>query len=227
MLALASAIWFGILTSISPCPLATNIAAISFLERHANHPKDVILSGIAYTLGRVFSYTIIGIVVITSMAGVPIIANFLQAYMYKILGPVLIVVGLVLLDVLKFNMAGFSLSHEKQTKLAKSGLKGAFMLGVLFALSFCPISAGLFFGSLIPLALNNNFGVIFPILFGIGTGLPVIIFAIAITFGVFAVTHWFKKITNVEKYTRKITGVIFVLVGGYFLWSYLILGIFK
>ena len=227
MLVLASALWFGILTSISPCPLATNIAAISFLERHVNHPKDVIFSGIAYTLGRVFSYTVIGILVIASIAGVPIIANFLQTYMYKILGPVLVVVGLVLLDVLRLNMTGFSLSHDKQTKLAKSGLKGAFMLGVIFALSFCPISAGLFFGSLIPLALNNNFGIIFPILYGVGTGVPVIVFAIAITFGVFAVSHWFKRMTKIEKYTRKLTGVIFVIVGGYFIWGYIILSILK
>ena len=223
LLAVVSALWFGILTSISPCPLATNIAAISFLERHVNHPKDVMLSGMAYTLGRVFSYTIIGILVITSMAGVPLIANFLQTYMYRILGPLLLLVGLVLLGVIKLNMTGFSLSHDKQTKLAKSGLKGAFMLGVIFALSFCPISAGLFFGSLIPLAVNNKFGVIFPILFGIGTGLPVLIFAVAITFGVFAMAHWFKKMTKIEKYTRKITGVIFIIVGAYFVWNYIIL----
>lgn len=227
MLALASALWFGILTAISPCPLATNIAAISFLERHANHPRDVILSGIAYTMGRVVSYTLIGVLVITSMAGVPIMANFLQTYMYKILGPLLILVGLVLLDVFKINITGFSLSHEKQTNLAKSGLRGAFLLGVIFALSFCPISAGLFFGSLIPLAINNKFGIIFPVIFGIGTGLPVIIFAVAITFGVFAVTHWFKKMTKIEQYTRKITGVIFIGVGAYFVWNYIIVILLK
>jgi cytochrome c-type biogenesis protein len=227
MLAVASALWFGILTSISPCPLATNIAAISFLERHVNHPKDVMLSGIAYTLGRVFSYTIIGILVITSMAGVPLIANFLQTYMYRMLGPLLLLVGLVLLGVIKLNMTGFSLSHEKQAKLAKSGLKGAFMLGVIFALSFCPISAGLFFGSLIPLALNNKFSIIFPVLFGIGTGLPVILFAAAIAFGVFAVSHWFKKTAKIEKYMRKLTGVIFVIVGGYFVWNYIIVALLR
>jgi cytochrome c-type biogenesis protein len=227
MLALASALWLGILAAISPCPLATNIAAISFLERHADHPRDVILSGIAYTLGRVLSYALVGILVITSMAGVPMIANFLQTYMYKILGPLLILVGLVLLDVFRVDIPGFLLSHEKQTKLANSGLKGAFMLGVIFALSFCPITAGLFFGSLIPLAINNKFGIIFPVLFGIGTGLPVIVFSVAITFGVFAVTHWFKKMTKIEKYTRKLTAIIFMIIGAYFVWNYTIVILLK
>ena len=227
MLALASALWLGILAAISPCPLATNIAAISFLERHADHPRDVILSGIAYTLGRVLSYALVGILVITSMAGVPMIANFLQTYMYKILGPLLILVGLVLLDVFRVDIPGFLLSHEKQTKLANSGLKGAFMLGVIFALSFCPITSGLFFGSLIPLAINNKFGIIFPVLFGIGTGLPVIVFSVAITFGVFAVTHWFKKMTKIEKYTRKLTAIIFMIIGAYFVWNYTIVSLLK
>ncbi|NQT06995.1 MAG: sulfite exporter TauE/SafE family protein [Candidatus Omnitrophica bacterium] len=222
MLALVSALWFGILTSISPCPLASNIAAISFLSKKINHPKDVMMSGIAYTLGRVLTYTVIGILIITSLAGVPVIANFLQKYMNIILGPLLIVVGLFLLEVFKLSFPGFSLSHEKQIKLADSGLKGAFVLGVVFALSFCPISAGLFFGSLIPLALNNNFGVIFPVMFGIGTGLPVILFALAVAFGFFAISHLFKRLTEIEKYTRKITGGIFVIVGAYFTWNYII-----
>ena len=180
------------------------------------------LSGIAYTLGRVLTYTIIGILIITSIAGVPMIANFLQKYMHKILGPLLILVGLLLLDIFKLKTTGFSLSHEKQIKLANSGLKGSFILGILFALSFCPISAGLFFGSLIPLALNNNFGIIFPVIFGIGTGLPVLVFSTMIAFGVFAVSHWFKKLTRVEKYTRKFTGAIFIVVGIYFVWNYII-----
>ncbi|MDP8213132.1 MAG: aromatic aminobenezylarsenical efflux permease ArsG family transporter [Candidatus Zapsychrus exili] len=222
MLALVSALWLGILTSISPCPLASNIAAISFLSKKINHPKDVMMSGIAYTLGRVLTYTVIGILIITSLAGVPVIAKFLQKYMNIILGPLLIVVGLFLLEVFKFSFSGLSLSHEKQTKLADSGLKGAFVLGVVFALSFCPISAGLFFGSLIPLALNNNFGVIFPVMFGIGTGLPVILFALAVAFGFFAISHLFKRLTEIEKYTRKITGGIFVIVGAYFIWNYII-----
>ena len=222
MIGFLSALWLGILTSISPCPLATNIAAVSFLSRKIEHPRMVLWSGFAYTLGRMTAYVIIGVILISSFAGIPATANFLQKYMNKILGPVLIVVGLFLLDILKLNFLDFSISSERQNKLAKMGILGSFLLGAIFALSFCPISAALFFGSLIPLALNNNFGIAFPFIYGIGTGLPVVIFAIGITLGVHSIAHWFNKVTKLEIYMRKVTGVIFILVGIYFLWSHII-----
>jgi len=225
VIAFLSALWLGILTSISPCPLATNIAAISFLSRRVNHPRKVLWSGFAYTLGRMTAYVIIGVILISSLAGIPATANFLQKYMNKILGPVLIIVGLFLLNILKLNFLDFSISGERQNKLAEMGIFGSFALGAVFALSFCPISAALFFGSLIPLALNNNFGLAFPFIYGIGTGLPVVIFAIGITLGVQSIAHWFNKVTKLEIYMRKVTGIIFILVGIYFLWSHIIVGL--
>ena len=222
MLSLFYALWFGILTSISPCPLATNIAAISFLSKKINHPKIVLLSSIAYILGRMFAYLIIGLIIIKSLVTIPIAAIFLQKYMNILLGPTLIAVGLIITGIIKFNLSGFSLSIEKQQSLSSSGLKGAFALGVLFALSFCPISAALFFGSLIPLALKNNFSLIYPLLYGIGTGLPILIFSAGISLGVFSISHYFGKLTKVEKYMRKTTGIIFILVGFYYIISRLI-----
>jgi cytochrome c-type biogenesis protein len=225
MIALFSALWFGILTSISPCPLATNIAAVSFLSRRINHPRKVLWSGFAYTLGRMATYVIIGVILISSLAGIPATANFLQKYMNKILGPVLIVVGLFLLNILKLNFLDFSISSEKQNKLAEMGIFGSFALGAVFALSFCPISAALFFGSLIPLALNNNFEIVFPFVYGIGTGLPVFIFAIGIALGIHSTTKWFNRITKLESHMRKITGAIFIVVGIYFLWANIIINL--
>ena len=224
MIGFLSALWLGILTSISPCPLATNIAAVSFLSRKIEHPRMVLWSGFAYTLGRMTAYVIIGVILVSSLIGIPATANFLQRYMNKILGPVLVFVGLFLLDVLKLNFFDFSISgsSERQNKLAEMGIFGSFALGAIFALSFCPISAALFFGSLIPLALNNNFGIAFPFIYGIGTGLPVVIFAIGITLGVQSISHWFNKVTKLEIYMRKVTGIIFILVGIYFLWSHII-----
>ena len=224
MIGFLSALWLGILTSISPCPLATNIAAVSFLSRKIEHPRMVLWSGFAYTLGRMTAYVIIGVILISSLIGIPATANFLQRYMNKILGPVLVFVGLFLLDVLKLNFFDFSISgsSERQNKLAEMGIFGSFALGAIFALSFCPISAALFFGSLIPLALNNNFGIAFPFVYGIGTGLPVVIFTIGITLGVQSISHWFNKVTKLEIYMRKVTGIIFILVGIYFLWFHII-----
>ena len=221
-----SALWLGVLTSISPCPLATNIAAVSFLSKKINHPKAVLWAGNAYTLGRMIAYTFLGIAIIASLVNIPSVANFLQKYMNRIVGPILLVVGLFLLDVLRLNISGFSLSRKKQESLADSGAKGAFLLGVIFALSFCPISAALFFGSLIPLALNSKIGIMLPFFYGIGTGLPVMVFALGIALGASSASRWFHKITTLEKYTRKITGIVFVIVGLYFIWNCIVM-IFK
>ena len=144
-LTFASALWLGILTSISPCPLATNIAAVSYLSEKINHPKLVLLSGIAYTFGRILTYTALGAIIITSLVSIPATANFLQKYMNKILGPMLLIVGLFLLNIVKITIPRFFPSRSKQSTLAEAGIRGSFMLGVIFALSFCPIAAALFF----------------------------------------------------------------------------------
>jgi len=222
MLPFVSALWLGILTSISPCPLATNIAAVSFLSKKVNHPKFVLHSSIAYTIGRMLTYAVLGVVIITSLASVPATANFLQKYMNKILGPLLLMVGLFLLDIVKMSIPSFSISQHKQTALAESGIKGSFMLGVVFALSFCPIAAALFFGSLIPLALKSSYGIVLPFFYGIGTGIPVVVFALGIAMGITSFSKWFRKATALELYARKITGVIFIFVGIYFIWAYII-----
>lgn len=225
ILSLVSALWFGILTSMSPCPLATNIAAVSFLSKKINHPRLVLQSSIAYTFGRMLTYAVLGVVIITSLASVPVTANFLQKYMNKILGPALLIVGLFLLDLIKINIPSFSISQDKQNALAESGMKGSFVLGVVFALSFCPIAAALFFGSLIPLALKSTYGIALPFFYGIGTGIPVVIFALGIAMGVTSFSKWFRKAATLELYTRKFTGIIFIIVGICFIWSYIVANI--
>ena len=217
-----SAFWLGILTSISPCPLATNVAAISFLSKRIIHPHIVFLSGLAYTIGRMFGYALLGFIIINSLLSIPVLANFLQKYMNKIFGPILILTGLFLIDVLKLKFPSFSLSEKHQNRLAGSGVGGAFILGLIFALIFCPISAALFFGSLIPLALKSKLGTILPFIYGIGTGLPVLLFAFVIAFGVTSLSHWFNRLTRLEYYMRKITGIIFILVGLYYVGIYLL-----
>jgi len=217
-----SALWLGILTSISPCPLATNIAAISFLSKRITNPVFVFLAGLAYTLGRMFSYAILGIFIIKSVLAIPESAQFLQKYVVKAMGPIMILTGLVLLEVIKLKFSGFILSEKHRNALVEAGAPGAFMLGVFFALAFCPISAALFFGSLIPLALSHKTGIILPFIYGIGTGLPVLFFAVAIAIGVSSLNRWFSKLTVLEVYMRKITGAIFILVGVYYTGIYIL-----
>lgn len=222
LIVMGSALWLGILTSISPCPLATNIAAVSFLSKKIAHPFMVFLSGLAYTLGRMVAYAALGWAIISSLLSVPQVAQFLQKYMVKALGPLLVITGLFLLEVITLKFPGISLSQKQHNKLVESGAPGSFLLGFIFALAFCPVSAALFFGSLIPLALNSKEVTLLPFIYGVGTGIPVLAFAVAIALGVTSMSRWFNKITKLEFYTRRITGVIFILVGFYYTGAYIL-----
>lgn len=172
-------------------------------------------------LGRMVLYAALGWVIVHSVLSVPQIAQFLQKYTGKALGPILILTGLVLLEIIPLRLPGLSLLQKHHNRIAESGAPGAFLLGFIFALAFCPISAALFFGSLIPLAISSKSGIILPFIYGLGTGLPVLVFAVGIALGVTSLGHWFNKITRVELYTRKITGVIFIIVGIYYTGIYI------
>lgn len=210
-----SAIWLGILTSISPCPLATNIAAVSYLGKQVENTRGVILSGIVYTLGRMTAYAVTGALITGSMLAIPDISNFLQKYMNKVLGPILIVAGMFLLGLISFSFGGGS-GHERIKSIIRhNSVIGSFLLGIIFALSFCPISAALFFGALLPLAVKHNSPVILPLMYGAGTALPVIIFAFFIGISADITARAFDKLTAAELWLRRITGIIFILVGVY------------
>lgn len=217
-----SALWLGILTSISPCPFATNVAAVSFLSKRVTSPVFVFLAGLAYTLGRMFSYAILGILIIKSALAVPDAALFLQKYVVKAMGPVLILTGLIVLKVIKLKFSRLTLSEKHRNALIEAGAPGAFILGAFFALAFCPISAALFFGSLIPLSLSHKTGGMLPVVYGIGTGLPVLFFAVAIAIGVSSLNRWFSKLAVIELYMRQITGAVFILAGGYYTGIYIL-----
>lgn len=216
-----TALWLGVLASISPCALTTNIAAISYLTNRIEHQRIVLLSGIFYTLGRITTYALLGSAIIYSAVSVPVIAAFLQKYTNKILGPVLIFTGLLLLGAIKLTFAHRKISDTTRENLAKTGPGGAFLLGLVFALSFCPMAATLYFGSLIPLSLRYTFGITLPLIYGIGTALPVLIFALAISFGVTSVSKWFAPMARLEIYARKATGLIFIFIGIYYISMYI------
>jgi cytochrome c-type biogenesis protein len=220
LIALVSAFWLGILTSISPCPLATNIAAISFIGRRVDKPGYVLCTGLLYTVGRTISYVALGIVLVGSLLAAPAVSNWLQKYMYKLLGPILILVAMVLLDMLSFNAKGGNIGQWCQQRAEKFRLFGALFLGVVFALSFCPVSAALFFGSLIPLSIEKSSSITLPVVYGIGTALPVFVFGLLIAVGAGSLAKAFQKVTQFELWARRATGVIFLLIGVYFTFVY-------
>ncbi len=218
---MVSALWLGVLTSISPCPLATNITAISFIGRNLANARLTLLSGLAYTLGRMITYIVIGAVVVIGVLSIPGVSNFLQNYMNKIMGPLLIVVGMFLLELISINLSSGIRPEKLQAGVEKGGILASVLLGVVFALAFCPVSAALFFGSLIPLAIKHGSRFVFPAIYGIGTALPVVVFAVLIATGARSVSSAFNRTTQFELWARRITGAIFVLVGIYLSLKYI------
>jgi len=215
------ALWLGILTSISPCPLATNVAAVSYLGRRVDRPRRVLGGGLLYTGGRALTYVTLGVLIVMGLLSVPRASRFLQQHMNQLLGPVLIATGLLLLGLLRLRGGGLGRAGERaQNRLEAMGLWGAAPLGALFALSFCPLSAAIFFGSLVPLALERESPLLLPSLYGVGTALPVVGFAVLVAFGARFVGRAFDRMTQVERWARRATGLVFIVVGLYMLLAY-------
>jgi len=212
----ASAFWLGLLTAISPCPLATNIAAISFIGRKIDKPWQTFLAGASYTIGRSLTYVLVGAVLVFGLSAIPQTSWFLQKHMNQALGPLLIIVGMVLLELINFDLPALVGNKRMERQAEKSGFLSSGLLGIMFALSFCPVSAALFFGSLVPLSAKHDSFLIMPLLYGIGTGLPVMAFAIAIAVGAKSVAQAFNRLGKAELWVRRVTGVIFILVGIYY-----------
>lgn len=218
--AVGLAFWLGVLTSISPCPLATNIAAISYIGRRVGSARQVFLSGILYTLGRTAAYVVLAAVLVGSVLSVPAVSVFLQKTMHMAVGPLLIVVGLFLLGWIEFSVGGGGVGESLQKRVDAMGIWGALLLGVVFALTFCPTSAMLFFGSLIPLALEANSRLALPSAYGAGTAVPVLGFAVLLATSAQRVGKAYHLLGKIEWAARMLTGALFVLLGVYFSLKY-------
>lgn len=207
----------GLLTAISPCPLATNITATAFIAKTIKSRKKVLLSGILYTVGRMFSYTLIGAIIYFGASKFQV-AKLFQGNGEKYIGFVMVILGLMMLDVIQLNfIESGSLTDKLSEKFKTKGLLGSFLLGALFALAFCPYSGALFFAMLIPMTLSSDAGLALPMLFSIGTGLPVLLFSFIIAFSMEKLGTYFKAITKVEKFMRLFAGATFILTGLYYI----------
>lgn len=216
-LPIVSALILGLMTAISPCPLATNITATAYISKNITNKKKVFISGLLYALGRAFSYTVLGVVLFFGASKFEI-ALFFNQNGEKFLGPLLIIIGLIMLNVIKLNFLGNINVTEKLTEKFKSkGLLGSFLIGVIFALAFCPYSGALFFGMLIPMTISNAGGLYLPLVFALGTGLPVILFTYLLAFAAGSIGVFYNKIKSVEKWMRYIAGIVFILVGLYYI----------
>lgn len=214
---LLTAFLLGILTSISPCPLATNITAIAYISKDAKDSKKSLLNGLFYTVGRGLSYMIIASLIYFGFSEFDI-SKFFQGWGDKALGPILILIAFFMFGFFKIN---FKIGGEKIEKiklwLSNKGYLGSLLLGMLFALAFCPYSGVLFFGALIPLTLKSSSGLFVPILFALGTGLPVIIFSFLISFSAQKISNVFRITQKLEIVMKNLTAIIFLIIGIYYL----------
>jgi cytochrome c-type biogenesis protein len=209
----------GIMTAISPCPLATNITAIGFISKDIENKKKIFLNGLWYTLGRAISYTVLGVILYFG-ASTFHIAKFFQSNGEKFLGPLLIIVGILMLDIIKFKIPGFSKIGDKMQNRKKNNWWSALLLGVVFALAFCPYSGVLYFGMLIPITISSPSGLFLPFVFAIATGLPVIIVAYLLAFSLSSLGGFYNKVKIFEKWFRRVIAVVFIFVGFYYVFIF-------
>jgi cytochrome c biogenesis protein CcdA len=241
LLYIGAALYLGVLTSISPCPLATNIAAISYIGRRVENTRLVINAGLLYTLGRCLLYLVLATLLTTTALTIPAVSLFLQKYMHMALGPVFLLLGMFLVGLITITSGGTMVSEGMQKRVDAMGIWGALLLGVLFAVSFCPTSAAWFFG-LLALTLGSEAGaiagvlekvgialpdvslpggaVVLPFIYGIGTALPVLLVSFLLAYSANSVGKTYNILSKVEWWARMVTGWIFIAVGAYFSLKY-------
>lgn len=213
-----TAFLLGLLTALSPCPLATNIAAIGFIGKNIENKKQIFINGLLYTLGRVLSYTILGIMLImilkkgSSMFGVQ---KTIGIWGELIIGPLLLIIGIFMLWGNKLNLPKFGFSGNPEG-LAKKGSWGALMIGILFALAFCPTSGVFYFGMLIPMSATSAAGYILPVIFAVATAIPVLAVAWILAFSVQQISSFYGTMQKVQKWMNIAVGVIFIIIGIYY-----------
>lgn len=210
-----TALLLGLLTALSPCPLATNITAIGYISKEVDNRRVVFLNGIVYTLGRAVTYTLLAFILFIGADQFKISGIF-QQYGEKIIGPMLIVIGFLMLDFVKIKFPGFSRFKERFQKKGVKGYWDVLLLGIVFALAFCPYSGVLYFGMLIPMTIGSASGLYLPVVYALATGIPVIIFAWLLAYTVSGVGNLYKRMKTFEIWFRRVISFVFIGVGLYY-----------
>lgn len=221
-LPILSAFLLGLMTAISPCPLATNITATAYISKNLGNKRRIFINGLIYTLGRAVSYSALGILLYFG-ANKFDISSLFNKYGERVLGPLLILIGIAMLDLISINFPGVGkLSEKLNGEKIRGKYWGALLLGMVFALAFCPYSGVLFFGMLIPLSISQADGLFLPLVYAVATGLPVIIIAYLLAFTLSGVGSFYNKVKKFEYWFRKIAAILFILAGLYFSYIFFI-----
>lgn len=211
-----SAFLLGLMTAISPCPLATNITAIGYIGKDLTNRNRVFINGIIYTAGRALAYTLLAMIIFFGADQFSVSAVF-QRYGEKILGPLLLLVGVIMLDVIPIRFSGSGRLGARLSEKSAMGYMDVLLLGVVFALAFCPYSGILYFGTLIPLTISSPAGLALPVVFALATGIPVVIFAWLLAYTASGVGKLYAGVKNFEKWFRRVIAGVFIMVGVYYI----------
>ena len=218
-LPLLSAFILGLMMAISPCPLATNITAIAYIGKDLENRRKVFYNGLIYTLGRIVSYSTLGVAIYYGASGYKI-SDIFQGYGERLLGPVLLIVGILMLNLIPWGWLRIAkIDWQKKLRIDSGSYLGMFLLGVVFALAFCPYSGVLYFALLIPLTIESS-NLLLPPVFAIATGFPVIIVAWLIAFTLSGVGNFYNRIKAFEIWFRRIVAGLFIFTGMYFIWIF-------
>ena len=212
---LLSAFILGLMTAISPCPLATNITAVGFIGKDIENRNKVFYNGLVYTLGRAVTYTGLAAIIFLG-ADQLALSGWFQKYGEKILGPLLIIIGLFMLGLFKINFPGVNRFMQRYQEKGVSSFGEVLFIGILFALAFCPYSGVLYFGMLIPMTLSSGSGLVLPVVFAIATGIPVIIFAWLLAYTIAGVGKFYNGLKIFEKWFRRVVAALFIGIGLYY-----------
>ena len=199
-----TALLLGLMTAISFCPLATNITAVGFISKDLENRNRVFFNGLFYTLGRAITYTLIPLIIYIGADQFKF-SGFFQRYGEKIIGPLLLLIGISMLDIIRINFPGFARLSEKMENRKSWRFIDAILLGMVFALAFCPYSGVLYFGMLVPLTVSSASGLYLPVIFAVATGIPVIIFAWVLAYTVSGLGGLYNKIKKFVKLFRSMT----------------------
>jgi len=211
-----TAMLLGLMTAISPCPLATNITAIGFISKDLENRNRVFLNGLFYTLGRAITYTLIPLIIFLGADQFKF-SGFFQRHGEKIIGPLLLLIGIFVLDIIRINFPGLGRFSEKMEKRKSWRFTDAVLLGIVFGLAFCPYSGVLYFGMLVPLTISSAPGLYLPVIFAIATGIPVIIIAWVLAYTVSGIGGVYNNIKIFELWFRRVIAVVFIIVGIYYI----------
>lgn len=215
---LVTAFLLGLLTAISPCPLATNITAIGFISKDIENRHRIFWNGILYTLGRIITYAGIGFILIPILregASIYAIQKAIGRYGEMIIAPALILIGLFMLFGNRFNLPRFGWNSGGE-KMGKRGSIGALLLGILFSLAFCPSSGVFYFGMLMPMSAAETGGYLLPFAFAIATGLPVIVVAWILAYSMAGLGKFYHRVQTLQRWMNRVIALLFIAVGMYY-----------